>query len=62
MTIYDEFMEDFYLHIEQNKLWIEELQNVIEKLEQRILSLELKIGNLAGSRQIPDDAWYWEHG
>ncbi len=41
---------------------IDDLLEIITQLEQRIMSLELKIGNLAGSRQIPDDAWYWEHG
>jgi len=40
---------------------IQDLLNLIKELEERILSLELKVGNLAGSRQIPDDSWYWDH-
>ncbi len=60
MTIYDEFMEDFYLHIEQNKLWIEELQNLVEQLEKRILELERK--DTAQKLVQHEDSWYWEHG
>ena len=43
---------------------IEDLLNLIQELEERVIKLELLLLQCDSTKVInlPDDHWYWEHG
>lgn len=41
---------------------IDDLLELIKRLESRIINLERRNKNLREARKQLEDAWYWEHG